>query len=195
MAKISIVIPTLPENYERLNKCINSLLKFKSDNNEIEFCIVPNDWKGFEKPVNQGLKIATGNYILICNDDVTATEPYWDENMIRGFRNGKNVGMVNGTGYEWKNLPSYWFVMMTWECYEKVGGLDENFFVFGSDHDHAMRILKADFEINHLFGGCLGIQHQQCSTTRSEKFRERIGDEQELIKQNKKLFESKWGFR
>src|SRR3990167_9595281 len=125
MAKISIVIPTLPENYERLNKCINSLAYNKVSDFELEWCIVANNWDGFERPVNKGLKIATGEFILICNDDVFATEKGWDVWMFKGFKESTKTGMVNGTGYEWRNLPSYWFVMMTRECYEKVGGLDE----------------------------------------------------------------------
>mgnify|MGYP001563455486 CR=1 FL=1 len=191
MVKISVIIPTLPENYERLNNCINSLLRYR-DEAEIELIIIPNNWEGFEKPVNRGLTMATGDYLLICNDDVVATQYAWDRWMINGFNN--DVGMVSGIGYEWKDLPSYWFVMMKKSVYDFVGGLDESFFVFCSDHDHAMRIKQAGFKIVHK-GLCPGIQHYTSSTTRSKLFEEKIGREQELIEKNKQLFFKKWGFR
>ena len=57
-----------------------------------------------------------------------------------------------------------------------------------------MRIKQKGLKINHK-GACPGIHHQMCSTTRSEKFKEKIGDEQVLIEKNKQLFEKKWGFR
>ena len=82
MTKISVIIPTIAENYERLNKCMNTLLKHKSGFTELEFCVIPNEWDGFERPVNKGFRMATGDYLLICNDDVIATDLYLDIWMI-----------------------------------------------------------------------------------------------------------------
>jgi len=49
--------------------------------------------KGFPAAVNQGIKIAVGNFICILNNDIIVTDG-WLENMLRYFEADKEIGIV-----------------------------------------------------------------------------------------------------
>ncbi len=48
---------------------------------------------GFPKGINQGIKLATGNYILIANNDIVVTDG-WLERMIEVAESNKQIGIV-----------------------------------------------------------------------------------------------------
>lgn len=113
---VSIIIPSY-NNAEYLDNCINSILKYtKAD---FELIIVDNasdeDTKkiiegyskkykqikpiynesnlGFPVAVNQGLKNANGNYIVVANNDIIVTEG-WLERMTQLTKADRKYGIV-----------------------------------------------------------------------------------------------------
>lgn len=187
--KISVVIPTpdREKNTRLLRNCLSSLVAWWPSNVfELELIVVANHMTGFERPVNTGLSMATGDWIWILNDDVEFNG-WWYTQPVQHAMNDKTVGLVNMTGYEWKGLPSYWNVLIRKEALDQVGFLDENFPTFSSDHDHAHRIRHAGWGIAHT-GKPLTITHHASSTTKD------LPDEQERIKKGKELLQKKWGF-
>ena len=195
MIRISIVIPTPVDNpydfeqsgnYFLLSKCLNSLVRNKSDRFEYEFLVIGNAWTGFEANVNRGFRMATGDYIWLINDDIEI-EKGVDERMVDAFTEG--VGLVSATDYantEWEEqgLPSYWNVMFSRACLETVGHLDGNYETFSSDHDHALRVSKAGFKIVHT--GVVGVKHARSQTVK------RLKDEQGLKERAREKFLAKW---
>lgn len=183
---ISIIIPTIEKNRDLLKDTVNHLIR-NSDADNIELIIIPNVGRTFEQATNWGLQMATGDYLLFCNDDVLVRHKSWQHFMTEPFKNPE-VGMVNGTGYNWKDLASFWFVMIRRDVFEKVGLLDENFTHFCSDHDYSMRVKTAGYKIHHLPPLPM-ITHLGSMTTKT------LVNEKELIAKNKEIFFSKWGFK
>lgn len=181
---ISIIIPTVTSNYDLLQKCVNTFVKYKSPLVDYDFCIVPNEWTGFEPNVNKALKISTGDYILFTNDDVWIKKEGWDTQMIKVFENNK-IGMVSGTGYAWNDLPAFWFVMISREVLDKVGLLDEGFVLYSSDFDYGMRVKQEGYKIAHL-RLMPWIGHIFCATSK------KIKNEKEIMKAMRKRFGEKW---
>lgn len=183
--KISVVIPTpnKEKNTQMLRDCTSSLVGwFPSNVFELELIVVANAMEGFELPVNRGLRMATGDWIMILNDDVEFTG-WWLTKQVQQAMNQKGVGLVNLTGYHWNDLPSYWCVLIRKECLEQVGFLDEAFGTFSSDHDHAIRIKAKGWKILHVDKPPT-IVHKGMQTTRT------LPNEQELIAKGKiRLFE------
>ena len=153
---------------------------------ELELIVVANAMEGFEKPVNRGISMATGDWIWILNDDVEFTG-WWFIQPVQQAMNDSKVGLVNMTGYDWQGLPSYWNVLVRKEAMDQVGMLDESFPTFSSDHDHAHRIRLAGWKIAHT-GKPVTIHHKASSTTKD------LPDEQERIRKGKERMQQKWGF-
>jgi len=181
---ISIIIPTPSSNYELLQKCVNTFVKYKSFSVEYDFCIVPNEWTGFEPNVNKALKMSIGDYILFTNDDVWIKKKGWDIEMIKAFEK-EGVGMVSGTGYAWNDLPAFWFVMISRKVLDDVGILDESFTLYSSDFDYGMRVKQAGYKIAHLklmpFVG-----HIFCASSK------RVTNENKIMKAMREKFGKKW---
>ena len=127
---------------------------------------------GFVKAVNQGLRLARAERIVLLNNDVWVS-PGWMERMDAALRG--QVGIVgprsnqNGTisaslTYvaptilpRGAMLP-FFCVMLTREVVDRVGLLDEAFGVgLGDDDDYCHRAQRAGFDLCYL--GDLTIRH------------------------------------
>ncbi len=148
-----------------------------------------NDFNGgFGYAMNQGLKIASGDYIIITNPDVRLKSSLI--NMITFFEENKRIGAIspkiideNGflqdsfrrsitlPNFIFRNLKrlllrkevvldyhNYYtplnvdwligaFIVIRKEIYEKVGGFDENYFLYCEDMDWCTRTKKAGYDI------------------------------------------------
>jgi GT2 family glycosyltransferase len=154
---------------------------------------------GFGKANNQGLRIATGKYILLINPDTLVAEDTFT-NMIKFFDTQPDAGMagckiLNPDGSIQlacrRSFPGPWtaftkvtglstlfpssklfarynltyldenqtyevdaisgsFMMMRKEVFEKVGGFDEQFFMYGEDLDLCYRIQNAGYKIYYV---------------------------------------------
>ena len=70
MDKISVIVTTIPERKELLKTTIASIKQQTFTNIEI-ITILDEEHKGVAWARNEGIKKATGNYILWCDDDIT----------------------------------------------------------------------------------------------------------------------------
>lgn len=170
---------------------------------------------GFSKANNQGIKIATGKYILLLNPDTVVEEDtfqkvidFMEQNSDAG---GLGVKMIDGKGnflpeskrglptpkvafykifglskifkssktfgkyhlsYLDKNkihkvdVLSGAFMLMRKEVLDKIGYLDEAFFMYGEDIDLSYRIKKAGYE-NYYFPKTTIIHYKGESTKKS----------------------------
>lgn len=118
--KIDVIVPVY-NAFEVLQKCLESLEKFKSDINDIiiindassDVRVSPyldivsrkNNWKiihqtknkGFVKTANKGLKLSN-NHTVLLNSDTVVTK-YW----IKAFKRALKVNPSLGTATPWSN--------------------------------------------------------------------------------------------
>lgn len=134
--KVSIIIPYCPgEKQERLlNVCLDSLPE------TFERIIVVNDYTGFTKNVNLGLRAARGDYLAIVNSDMEWLNGYWSDLCIPRVVTSPKVN--NQAQYFWGC-----FFVIPHEVYQKVGPLDERFFLYCSDTDYVCRLREAQMEM------------------------------------------------
>jgi len=202
---ISIIILA----YEKLGLLINTLTKIKLNTKvEHEIIIVDNSNKdsstrkfvvtlqnkenykvilndenvGFARGVNQGIKIAKGDYICLLNDDTEVSED-WLTKMLKHFekKDRKNRSRKVGAVAPMSDIVAGWQQRSNYKDFDdehdvpfliglcllipkkvlnKVGLLDEQFFVGEEDLDWSMRavdkgyklIVAQDVFIRH-FGG------------------------------------------
>jgi GT2 family glycosyltransferase len=155
---------------------------------------------GFAGGNNLGIKEATGDYILMLNNDTIVPTTFL-EPMVETFLKNKNVGIVSpkiifyyseglvqyaGTGkisrltcrgatngymqkdngqfnYEASTELSHGACMMiSREAINKVGLLDETYFMFYEEYDYCERVKQAGFEI--FYNGKSYILHKQSIT-------------------------------
>ncbi len=167
---------------------------------------------GFSKANNQGIKLATGKYILLLNPDTVVQEDTFVK--IVEFMNDKpdcgglGVKMINGEGEflpeSKRSLPTPWvafykvfgfarlfpkskkfgkyhlsyldnnknhevevlsgaFMVIRKEVVDKIGMLDEDYFMYGEDIDYSYRITKAGYK-NYYFSETQIIHYKGEST-------------------------------
>ncbi|MEW5705489.1 MAG: tetratricopeptide repeat protein [Actinomycetota bacterium] len=174
---------------------------------------------GFAKGCNQGIKIAEGDYILLLNNDVIVTE-CWLENMIECLESDPSIGIVgprsnyvSGPQFievDYKSIEALhsfarefnrqgsdkWFdldvaigfcMLIKREVINKVGLLDERYGIGNfEDNDFCMRAKMAGYRI--VCAGNTFIHHFGNRTF--------IGNDlplQNLLIENKRIFDKKWG--
>jgi GT2 family glycosyltransferase len=112
-----------------------------------ELILVVNEGTGFGKAVNQGLRLAKGNYIAIVNNDIQ-----FEEGSLKDLATDKIVsplwGRKGGTGIGIDFLASCFCFPRV--VYEKIGGFDERFNLGDyEDNDWYARAKEAGFEFEH----------------------------------------------
>lgn len=171
--KISIIIPTY-NHCDLLSKCINSIQKY-TDFTDKELVIVANgctdgtkeyletlpkyckhSWFnepiGYTKAVNEGIKFASGEFVLPLNNDVEvcqlAHEPIdlWTNELMRPFLNDDKVGITGPTkftlrlGEVKKTCMAFWCVLFRKNLINQIGFLDEIFSPgMGEDMDFSIK--------------------------------------------------------
>jgi len=173
--KISVVIPHYPYNEEintKLKRCVNSLV------GAYEILIIVNDKIGFAKAVNCGLKIASGDYICVVNNDL-----YIQEGLLEYIAKPEGVcsPSVNGVVQE---FYGGFFCMPRW-VYEGVGDFDERFEIgYYEDNDYFERIKQLN--IPFLQDAKLKVVGDTSSTMK-------LFDRDKISSDNLKKFIDKWG--
>jgi len=177
---------------------------------------------GFSKANNQGLKLATGKYLLLLNPDALVREDTFIR-MIQFFEENPEAGLagckiLNPDGTLQlacrRSFPGPWtsfckvtglsslfpksrlfakynltylneddtyevdaisgsFMMFKKEVYDKIGGLDEQFFMYGEDLDFCYRVQKAGFKVYYVHNTQI-IHYKGESTKRSSLDETRI---------------------
>lgn len=119
---------------------------------------------GFSKAVNQGIRVAKGEYIAIVNNDVQVYD-YWLEDFIECLNNG--LDLVQATpmygkpfaratesftlrqdtmnlsiGETFKDFVDFSCVCTRKDLFREIGVFDEEFFMYGEDLDFLRRMDK-----------------------------------------------------
>lgn len=171
--KASIIIPCYFKNQELVDmtrRCLESITGTKdiivvNDGSPIATDmdkIYYPDNQGYAHAVNEGLKKAKGEYLIICNNDIIFIQPDWMEHLLRPFKQswGAGISLIRTTepdGWQVENryeenakFGSLW--AMTRQTYETLGPLDERFGKgYGEDLDYWHRARNAGIKIikNH----------------------------------------------
>lgn len=162
MKKYSIVIPTYNKCDQFLRPCIESILKY-SNHDEIEICVSANGcwdntheylcsvynqypniirwvWTdeaiGYSRATNKGIKIATGKYVVLLNNDTVILESSrneWLNRLREPFDKNADMGVV-GIIPERNHITErdfliFFCVMVKKNLFEEIGYLDEDFLV------------------------------------------------------------------
>lgn len=135
--KVSVIIPRLPDSKygEITANAVESYRKFAPFKLDIRV-ISWNDT--FANNVNVGLRHATGEFLVVSNNDVIAL-PGWYEWITQERR---QTGIVSLTS----KADCGWGFMIPKKVYELVGGLDENLENSYEDYDLFMRCALAGYK-------------------------------------------------
>lgn len=180
MSKISLVIPHFPSpsTDDVLDQCISS---FAGEYDEL--IVVINDGMGFGPATNLGLKHATGNFLVVCNNDITLLQ-----GTLKDLVNHKAITVPLIIPPAKDHKPRAIFCMPRW-AYRQIsacGYFYDPVFKIGywEDDDLIRRLgdIKVDLcekvIVNHLDGG--GLTMKQFG-------------EQEWHDRNEQVFKNKWG--
>lgn len=178
--RISLVIPHMPSivTDAALDRCIKS---FEEQYDEL--IVIVNDGMGYGPAVNLGLKYATGDYIVVSNNDIECLEGSL-RNIV--WSQGFSIPTIEPEPRDY--LPRSIFCMSKWH-YQRILAKDGFFydprFETGYFEDDDLIARTQDFavrhsegaKVNHLNGGgmtmkCMG--------------------EQRYFDKNQKVFNEKW---
>ena len=177
--KYSIVIPTFNHCDDLLKPCIESIQKFSSMEN-VELVIVANGcrdntldfvhslthlnviiiWEpgalGYTKATNLGIQQATGDYIVLMNNDLVLLDQPKDQwlDMLQSPFNSGNTGVTGPVKFDWVcgsntyECMAFWLVMMKRELFSQIGLLDEIYSPgMGEDGDFCIRAMNAGYSL------------------------------------------------
>ena len=173
--KRSIVIPTYNRCDDMLKPCIDSIIQH-TDLNDTEIIVVANGctdntkeyveslnanvkliWEneaiGYTKATNMGIKEATGDTIILLNNDVRFLQQrknFWIDSLTAPLDNPK-VGytgvLENYDPYADAKFPIFFCVAIKREVFDKIGLLDEVFSPgYGEDIDFSIRAQRAGYD-------------------------------------------------
>lgn len=113
--KISLIIPTLHVE-DKLEKCIES---FKGQYDEL--IVVDDKDKSLAFKQNKGMRLATGDFLIVSNDDVLADQGQLKDLCIKG-----QVVSPRVNGGVFKVFHAHLFCMPR-EIFAECGGFDESY--------------------------------------------------------------------
>jgi GT2 family glycosyltransferase len=148
---------------------------------------------GFAAAVNSGLREASGDVLIVSNNDIVFT-PCWLNAILSPLDAGYDISSIRTSdcdGYtvedkitENDNFGSLW--AMKRNVYETLGGLDER---FGKgtfeDQDYKQRALAAGFRIAKNHAGL--VEHVGRATF------DTVDPGHESFSRNQKVYKEKWG--
>jgi GT2 family glycosyltransferase len=184
--ELSVVIPHWPldeETNDALRRCVSSLPA------ECERIVVVNDGTGYGRNVNVGLRLASGDYVAVVNNDCrlsggdlydlcvpdVVTSP-----LVIGERQGFGESIEPG-GFH----GSFWVVPRP--VLDRVGLLDERYEgAYWEDDDFLARLRQAGVATRQV--ASVRVQHVGGLTT------VKLPDHREWLERNARRFEQKWGW-
>ena len=170
--KFSIIVPTYNQCESYLRPCIESILKY-SNMAETEIIVVANgcqdgtkeyikDMKhlwfdgpiGYTKACNEGMKIASGEYIILLNDDTAILGSNWLDLLEKPFLDDGKTGITGPLKFIWdcggvaKTAIAFWCAMFKRSLIDEIGYLDEIFNPgMGEDGDYSIKAEMAGYEL------------------------------------------------
>jgi len=177
--KISIIIPYYESDKDKpavLQRLTDSLI------GQDEIIISANVKEGYAIPINRGLRIAHGDYLIVMNDDLILRKgsliDLCDPNFVTSPR-------IDG------QKQDFWgccFCLPRW-VYETIGGLDERYRIsYWDDDDWEATLLKN--EIPYKSMPLVNFENRDGGGRTLHTF----PDHNEFFKENKLKFIEKWGY-
>lgn len=186
--KVSIIIPCFWNNQNLIDmtdRCMDSLFGTKG----IDEVIVVDDgsplktnytWAtvierlengGYASAVNSGIKAASGDVLIISNNDIEFIQPDWLEHLLKPLKMGYSIASIRTTdsdGWEAEDyieddakFGSLWAVKR--EVIDEIGLLDESFGRgYFEDLDFHERAKRAGFKIAKNHAGL--VEHKGKAT-------------------------------
>lgn len=185
MTKISIVIPhvpNLPGTNEALLECLFSLKDYK------QILVVANEGTGYGKNVNEGLRMATGDFLVVMNNDLTLLSGSLND-MVSNDREFV-VPMIAPEPRDFLPRSVFGFNRAVYEeIVEKYGYFfDESFRYYFEDDDLHMRM--QELGIKSVLRSSVIFHHKDGGGLTCKQF-----GEQEGFDRSKKIFQEKWATR
>lgn len=174
--KYSIVIPTY-SRWDLLDKCLESI-RGNTDLNDTEVIVVSNGctdftlpmfdvtykskhfhmlhWPrplGYPKAVNLGMSAATGEYVILLNNDTVVLNNTWRDLLVEPLVTNPKAGVTGVIKRYQGNKPWVLFfcAAVKREVINKIGLLDETFTPgCGEDIDYCMRAYNAGYSIHQV---------------------------------------------
>jgi GT2 family glycosyltransferase len=186
VSSLNLVIPHWPLDEETdvaLQRCVSSFPA------ECERIVVVNEGTGYGRNVNVGLRVATGDYIAVVNNDCclaegdvydlcveeTVTSP-----LVIGERQGFGESLEPGAFH-----GCFWVVPRM--VLDRVGLLDERFErAYWEDDDFLARLRQAGVPTRQI--ASVRVRHVGGLTT------VKIPEHREWLDANARKFEEKWGW-
>jgi GT2 family glycosyltransferase len=185
----SIIIPTAFNHLEdNLKPCIESIQR-NTDLTDTEIIIVANgcvnetldyitslgspfkllrfsEALGYPKAVNEGLKVATGDYIILLNDDIILLDNNWVSLLLEPFNSDSSTGITGPVKFSRfygaieRTAIAFWCCMFTRNVLKDLGYLNEIFSPgMGEDTDFCVRasligykLVRVPTGIDNIFG-------------------------------------------
>ena len=174
--KLSVIIPYMEIDEGKRQVLADTVESFTGAD---EIVVVSNWREGYAKPINKGLAIARGDFLLVMNDDLT-----WDFQSLKRLCDPAAVTspIVNG-----KDQP-FWgcaFCIPRW-VYDTVGGLYEGYKIsYFDDADYYNSLIKAQIPVHSV--------PEVNVTTQGGRTLEKFEDRDEFFKANQAHFIERWG--
>lgn len=179
MDKISVIIPFMPADEDKwsvLERLLDSL------EGADEILVIENMREGYAVPINFGLSQATGDYLIVLNDDLkmdrgASLKDICDPNFVTS-------PTIDG------NEQDFWgcaFCIPRW-VYEKVGGLDERYRISYFDDDDYLNELRQA----HVPMKCMPSV-SFLNVDGGGRTLHTFPDHNEFFDENKQKFIEKWG--
>lgn len=230
--KYSIVIPTYNHCDDLLKPCIESIERY-TDIAGLEVIVVANGctdntreyvnslgypykliWVdeavGYTKATNLGINAATGEYVILMNNDVVLLDQpknHWLNLMEQPFQNDASTGITGPIKFTWecygvtREAMAFWLVMIRRDLFDKIGILDEIFSPgMGEDGDFCVRAAEAGYKsvavpqnlAGHFDTGIVTYQfpvyHKGNGT-----FADNNQAKNAVIDRNKVILDTRWG--
>jgi GT2 family glycosyltransferase len=185
--KVSIVIPCLfkPELLGMIFKCLSGL------STDYQVILIGNG--SYAVNVNNGLKAATGDYLVIMNNDIELIQPDWLDHLLKPLKEGYDISSIRTTEPDgWTTEDRYeedakfgsiW--AMTRDTYETLGPLDESFGNYFEDLDFHQRAKDAGLKIVKNHAGL--VEHKGKATIKL------VDPTDQNYLKARELFRNKWG--
>jgi glycosyltransferase involved in cell wall biosynthesis len=182
--RLSVVVPHWPLDHEAeaaLERCLASLP-------ECEKIVVVNDGTGFGRNVNIGLRVATGDFVAVVNNDSFVTEgDVYDLCVPGAVTSPLVIGEIPGMAppIEPGGFHGCFWVAPS-PILERIGPYDDRFEgAFWEDDDFLLRLREAGIPTRQI--PSVQVRHRGGLTL--TKVPDRAGD---WYRRNEKRFQAKW---
>lgn len=227
---VSVVIPSFNHRKDLLEPCLESIRRH-TDLGHVEVIVVANGCTdgteghvlslgepfrclsytsplGYTKAVNEGLKVARGDYVVLLNNDtVLAEQPKdsWLDLMLRPFLEDPRTGITGPVKAWWdcggvkRSFMAFWCAMVPRKLFTEIGFLDEIFSPgMGEDADFSIRVEEAGYRLVRVpndgseeFGKGISDQSFPISHKGSGTFGDK--DYSDVAKRNQKILLDRYG--